>query len=30
MSNSDAKTIPFIAMTANVFDDDMERARLPA
>ena len=25
MSNSDAKTIPFIAMTANAFDDDMEK-----
>lgn len=27
MSNSDAKTIPFIAMTANVFDDDMEKSK---
>ena len=27
MSNSDAKTIPFIAMTANAFDDDMEKSK---
>ncbi len=25
MSNADAKTIPIIAMTANAFDDDMEK-----
>ena len=27
MSNSDAKTIPFIAMTANAFDYDMEKSK---
>ena len=26
MSNSDAKTIPFIAMTANAFDDDIAKS----
>ena len=27
MSNADAKTIPIIAMTANAFDDDMEKSK---
>ena len=27
MSNTDAKTIPIIAMTANAFDDDMEKSK---
>lgn len=27
MSNSDAKAIPIIAMTANAFDDDMDKSK---
>ena len=27
MSNADAKTIPIIAMTANAFDDDIEKSK---
>ena len=27
MSNADAKTIPIVAMTANAFDDDMEKSK---
>ena len=27
MSNSDAQTIPIIAMTANAFDDDIEKSK---
>ncbi len=27
MTNSDAKTIPIIAMTANAFDDDIEKSK---
>lgn len=28
LSNDDAKTIPIIAMTANAFDDDVEKSKM--
>ena len=27
LSNTDAKTVPIIAMTANAFDDDIEKSK---